>query len=61
MRRSNGQNGKEKCLLACCLLACLLPQKGVGSEKKLFDLFWAHVTLEKNAVFLNLLKKFTPA
>ena len=25
MRPSNGQNGKEKCLLlACCLLACCL-------------------------------------
>ena len=24
MRRSNSQNGKEKCLLACLLLACCL-------------------------------------
>ena len=35
MRRSNGQNGKEKCLLllvvaCCCLLACLLDLRGEG-------------------------------
>ena len=33
MRRSNGQNGKEKCLLllVACLLACLLARfKGRG-------------------------------
>ena len=51
MRQSNGQNGKEKCLLACYLLACCLLARfkgrgaripnGLGSllEKQNFDQF----------------------